>query len=236
MTRDEQAISFDMTDPWIVVNVDPRYTTQTYRQTAKNTLGRTVTYSIEKQTTPEGEYATIATIDSANGQMTILRSGEITVRAETPKDDRYEASSATYTLTVKRAKDDSILTFDVETSEANPAQVIYGKKEYDIKPDGHEGNVSLTNGLPEGLLGWTFTDQGLRILLKDNATGLFTISFTRAADEKYEAVTKNFYLQISYAQAPDPAYVVTGEEQQRLVHRPRHRFRPGGLGAFRHRQ
>ncbi len=211
VVRDEQAISFDMTDPWIVVNVDPRYTTQTYRQTAKNTLGRTVTYSIEKQTTPEGEYATIATIDSANGQMTILRSGEITVRAETPKDDRYEASSATYTLTVKRAKDDSILTFDVETSEANPAQVIYGKKEYDIKPDGHEGNVSLTNGLPEGLLGWTFTDQGLRILLKDNATGLFTVSFTRAADEKYEAVTKNFYLQISYAQAPDPAYVVTGE-------------------------
>ena len=211
VVRDEQAIRFDMTDPWIVVNVDPRYTTQTYRQTAKNTLGRTVTYSIEKQTTPEGEYATIATIDSANGQMTILRSGEITVRAETPKDDRYEASSATYTLTVKRAKDDSILTFDVETSEANPAQVIYGKKEYDIKPDGHEGNVSLTNGLPEGLLGWTFTDQGLRILLKDNATGLFTISFTRAADEKYEAVTKNFYLQISYAQAPDPAYVVTGE-------------------------
>ena len=211
VVRDEQAISFDMTDPWIVVNVDPRYTTQTYRQTAKNTLGRTVTYSIEKQTTPEGEYATIATIDSANGQMTILRSGEITVRAETPKDDRYEASSATYTLTVKRAKDDSILTFDVETSEANPAQVIYGKKEYYIKPDGHEGNVSLTNGLPEGLLGWTFTDQGLRILLKDNATGLFTISFTRAADEKYEAVTKNFYLQISYAQAPDPAYVVTGE-------------------------
>ena len=211
VVRDEQAIRFDMTDPWIVVNVDPRYTTQTYRQTAKNTLGRTVTYSIEKQTTPEGEYATIATIDSANGQMTILRSGEITVRAETPKDDRYEASSATYTLTVKRAKDDSILTFDVETSEENPAQVIYGKKEYDIKPDGHEGNVSLTNGLPEGLLGWTFTDQGLRILLKDNATGLFTISFTRAADEKYEAVTKNFYLQISYAQAPDPAYVVTGE-------------------------
>ena len=211
VVRDEQAISFDMTDPWIVVNVDPRYTTQTYRQTAKNTLGRTVTYSIEKQTTPEGEYATIATIDSANGQMTILRSGEITVRAETPKDDRYEASSATYTLTVKRAKDDSILTFDVETSEENPAQVIYGKKEYYIKPDGHEGNVSLTNGLPEGLLGWTFTDQGLRILLKDNATGLFTISFTRAADEKYEAVTKNFYLQISYAQAPDPAYVVTGE-------------------------
>ena len=211
VVRDEQAIRFDMTDPWIVVNVDPRYTTQTYRQTAKNTLGRTVTYSIEKQTTPEGEYATIATIDSANGQMTILRSGEITVRAETPKDDRYEASSATYTLTVKRAKDDSILTFDVETSEENPAQVIYGKKEYYIKPDGHEGNVSLTNGLPEGLLGWTFTDQGLRILLKDNATGLFTISFTRAADEKYEAVTKNFYLQISYAQAPDPAYVVTGE-------------------------
>ncbi len=211
VVRDEQAIRFDMTDPWIVVNVDPRYTTQTYRQTAKNTLGRTVTYSIEKQTTPEGEYATIATIDSANGQMTILRSGEITVRAETPKDDRYEASSATYTLTVKRAKDDSILTFDVETSEANPAQVIYGKKEYYIKPDGHEGNVSLTNGLPEGLLGWTFTDQGLRILLKDNATGLFTVSFTRAADEKYEAVTKNFYLQISYAQAPDPAYVVTGE-------------------------
>ncbi len=211
VVRDKQAIRFDMTDPWIVVNVDPRYTTQTYRQTAKNTLGRTVTYSIEKQTTPEGEYATIATIDSANGQMTILRSGEITVRAETPKDDRYEASSATYTLTVKRAKDDSILTFDVETSEENPAQVIYGKKEYDIKPDGHEGNVSLTNGLPEGLLGWTFTDQGLRILLKDNATGLFTISFTRAADEKYEAVTKNFYLQISYAQAPDPAYVVTGE-------------------------
>ena len=211
VVRDEQAIRFDMTDPWIVVNVDPRYTIQTYRQTAKNTLGRTVTYSIEKQTTPEGEYATIATIDSANGQMTILRSGEITVRAETPKDDRYEASSATYTLTVKRAKDDSILTFDVETSEENPAQVIYGKKEYYIKPDGHEGNVSLTNGLPEGLLGWTFTDQGLRILLKDNATGLFTISFTRAADEKYEAVTKNFYLQISYAQAPDPAYVVTGE-------------------------
>ena len=211
VVRDEQAIRFDMTDPWIVVNVDPRYTTQTYRQTAKNTLGRTVTYSIEKQMTPEGEKAEIATIDSANGQMTILRSGEITVRAETPKDDRYEASSATYTLTVKRAKDDSILTFDVETSEANPAQVIYGKKEYDIKPDGHEGNVSLTNGLPEGLLGWTFTDQGLRILLKDNATGLFTISFTRAADEKYEAVTKNFYLQISYAQAPDPAYVVTGE-------------------------
>ena len=211
VVRDEQAIRFDMTDPWIVVNVDPRYTTQTYRQTAKNTLGRTVTYSIEKQTTPEGEYATIATIDSANGQMTILRSGEITVRAETPKDDRYEASSATYTLTVKRAKDDSILTFDVETSEENPAQVIYGKKEYYIKPDGHEGNVSLTNGLPEGLLGWTFTDQGLCILLKDNATGLFAVSFTRAADEKYEAVTKNFYLQISYAQAPDPAYVVTGE-------------------------
>lgn len=211
VTRDEQAISFDMTDPWIVVNVDPRYTTQTYRQTAKNTLGRTVTYSIEKQTTPEGEYATIATIDSANGQMTILRSGEITVRAETPKDDRYEASSATYTLTVKRAKDDSILTFDVETSEANPAQVIYGKKEYYIKPDGHNGNVSLTNGLPQGLSDGTFTDQGLHILLEDNATGLFTVSFTRAADKKYEAVTKNFYLQISYVQAPNPAYVVTGE-------------------------
>lgn len=211
VTRDEQAIRFDTTDPWIVVNVDPRYTTQTYRLTAKNTLGRTVTYFIEKQTTPEGEDATIATIDSANGQMTILRSGKITVRAETPEDDRYEASSATYTLTVKRAKDDSLLTFSVETSEANPAQVIYGKTGYYIKADGHNGNVSLTNGLPQGLSDGTFTDQGLHILLEDNATGLFTVSFTRAADEKYEAVTKNFYLQISYAQAPDPAYVVTGE-------------------------
>ena len=210
VTRDEQAIRFGMTDPWIVVNVDPRYTTQTYRQTAENTLGRTVTYSIEKQTTPEGEEAEIATIDKS-GRLTILRSGKITVRAETPEDDRYEASSATYTLTVKRAKDDSLLTFSVETSEANPAQVIYGKTGYYIKADGHNGNVSLTNGLPQGLSDGTFTDQGLHILLEDNATGLFTVSFTRAADEKYEAVTKNFYLQISYAQAPDPAYVVTGE-------------------------
>ena len=211
VVRDNQSIHFDMTDPWIVVNVDPRYTTQPYRLTAKNTLGRDVTYSIEKQTTPEGEDATIATIDEKNGQLTILRSGEITVRAETAQDDRYEASSATYTLTVKRAKDDSLLTFDVETSEENPAQVIYGKREYYIKPDGHDGQVSLTNGLPEGLLDGTFNDQGLHILLKDNVTGLFAVSFTRAADEKYEAVTKNFYLRISYAQAPEQPYTVTGE-------------------------
>lgn len=208
VTRDDQAIRFGETEQ--TITVDPKAESQTHIQKVQNDKGRTVTYSIGKQTTLEGEKATIATID-ADGRLTILRSGEITVKAETPEDDRYEASSATYTLTVKRAKDDSLLTFSVETSEANPAQVIYGKKEYYIKPDGHEGNVSLTNGLPEGLMDGTFTDQGLHILLKDNATGLFTVSFTRAADKKYEAVTKNFYLQISYEQAPDPAYVVTGE-------------------------
>ena len=205
--RSAESVEFANRTPEI--SFDPKETAQTFCQTVTNAKNREVLYTITEQKELDSDKpAKVATI-AADGTLTILRSGEITVRAETAEDDRYEASSATYTLTVKRAKDDSLLTFAEETTEEKPAQVIYGKKEYYIKADGH-GRMPTVE-LPEGLLGGTFTDQGLRILLKDNATGLFIIPVTRAADEKYEAVTKNFYLQISYAQAPDPAYVVTGE-------------------------
>ena len=203
------AVSVEFANRTPEISFDPKETAQTYRQTVTNAKNREVIYTITEQKELDSDKAANVATIAADGTLTILRSGKVTVKASTAKTNLYEESTASYILTVKRAVDDSLLTFAEETTEEKPAELIYGRTEYTIELDGRGGSLSAE--LPDGLSEAIFFGGELTVTLNDHATGLFIIPVTRAADEKYEKVTKNYYLRISYAQAPTPAYTMLGD-------------------------
>lgn len=60
----------------------------------------------------EGGKSDVASIDATNGELTINKTGTVTVTAKKAADENYKAAQASYTLTVK-----DIIKFDDETPE-----------------------------------------------------------------------------------------------------------------------
>ena len=107
VTLKEKAVDadFGFADPNPVINYDQNNTGFTNPLTKGNGNGN-ITFEIE------GGKSDVASIDATNGELTINKTGTVTVTAKKAADENYKAAQASYTLTVK-----DVIKFDKETPE-----------------------------------------------------------------------------------------------------------------------
>ena len=107
VTLEEKAVdaNFGFANPNPVINYDQNNTGFTNPLTKGNGNGK-ITFEIE------GGKSDVASIDATNGELTINKTGTVTVTAKKAADENYKAAQASYTLTVK-----DVIKFDKETPE-----------------------------------------------------------------------------------------------------------------------
>ena len=107
VTLKEKAVDadFGFANPNPVINYDQNNTGFTNPLTKGNGTGK-ITFAIE------GDKSDVASIDATNGELTINKTGTVTVTAKKAADENYKAAQASYTLTVK-----DVIKFDTETPE-----------------------------------------------------------------------------------------------------------------------
>ena len=107
VTLKEKAVDadFGFANPNPVINYDQNNTGFTNPLTKGNGNGN-ITFEIE------GGKSDVASIDATTGELTINKTGTVTVTAKKAADENYKAAQASYTLTVK-----DVIKFDKETPE-----------------------------------------------------------------------------------------------------------------------
>ena len=107
VTLEEKAVDadFGFANPNPVINYDQNNTGFTNPLKKGNGNGN-ITFEIE------GGKSDVASIDATNGELTINKTGTVTVTAKKAADENYKAAQASYTLTVK-----DVIKFDKETPE-----------------------------------------------------------------------------------------------------------------------
>ena len=107
VTLKEKAVDadFGFANPNPVINYDQNNTGFTNPLTKGNGNGN-ITFEIE------GGKSDVASIDATNGELTINKTGTVTVTAKKAADENYKSAQASYTLTVK-----DVIKFDKETPE-----------------------------------------------------------------------------------------------------------------------
>ncbi len=134
----------------------------------------------------------VASIDSSTGTLTILKAGDVTVKATRAADDKYNKVTAEYTLTINKA-DQTNFAFEKQ----NPGAITYKPGlTFENKASSDQGadNVTYTITSDNGVA--SIDDNGK---LTINKAGTVTVKATRAADDKYNEATAEYTLTINKA-------------------------------------
>ena len=135
----------------------------------------------------------VASIDSSTGTLTILKAGDVTVKATRAADDKYNKVTAEYTLTINKA-DQTNFAFEKQ----NPGAITYKPGlTFENKASSDQGadNVTYTITSDNGVASIDGATGTLTIL----KAGTVTVKATRAADDKYNEVTAEYTLTINKA-------------------------------------
>ena len=175
----------------------------------------TVTYEIESGAN------LVENFNSENGEFTILGAGEIKIKVIFGGNDRYNEASASYTLTVKKAKrsiafykDGTLLNENsvVEMTSGDPKF----KFPYVVNPETKE---------PEENIFYSFVDENEEKVIDsiNSATGeivftyisgTVTICATQKEDENYEKAEASYQLKVVYAQGDvRKYYTILGDKK-----------------------
>lgn len=148
----------------------------------------TITYAVTDGTD-------VATVD-ADGALTILKHGTVTVTATKAEDDIYAEAKAAYTLTINGWQQDA-LVFDTEEPEMLAYE--YEGMTYTNAATGGSGTGALTYAITEGSniakvdANGTLTIRGM---------GTITVVATKAADNAYYETTATYTLKVGVPQEP----------------------------------
>ena len=159
--------------------------------------GLTVTYTCEPET--------VATVDSATGEVTIIGAGTATVTATTEGDESHNGGSASYTINV--AKANATLSFAKNSIEATyggevPANALTNEAGLTVTYESSNKNIA------------TVDNEGKVTIVK---AGEVTITATGAANDNYNEATARYTLTIAKAEAtlsfaPNAFTIVEGQE------------------------
>lgn len=177
-----------------------------YTNELLNSKTGNVTYTITSGTE-------FAEIDPAIGTLTFKAAGTVTVSAVSNGNDCYEPSaSVEYTITILRAI--QTLSF----TDGENVSLKYGKVSY-VNPlkDAGEGSGAVTYELKdaavgEGIVKGFAADTGT-IMFNDGAVGSVTVVAVKAADDRYAETRAEYTLTLTYADTPDPAYILEGDQK-----------------------
>lgn len=148
----------------------------------------TITYAVTDGTD-------VATVD-ADGVLTILKHGAITVTATKAEDDIYAETKATYTLTINGWQQDE-LVFDTEEPEMLAYE--YEGMTYTNAATGGSGTGALTYVITEGSNIANIDANGT---LTIRGMGTITVVATKAADNAYYETTATYTLKVGIPQEP----------------------------------
>ena len=188
---DQTNFAFEKQNPG-AITYDPK--NNTFSNKASSDQGEdNVTYEI---TSDNG----VASIDSTTGILTILKAGDVTVKATRAADDKYNEVTAKYTLTINKA-DQTNFAFE----KPNPEAVTYDPKNntFSNKASSDQGadNVTYTITSDNGVA--SIDINGTLTILK---AGTVTVKATRAADDKYKEATAEYTLTINKADQTNFAF------------------------------
>ncbi len=167
------------------------------------TLG-TVVYRIKSENALTGDAALtdgqhVVTIDENEGNLTILRSGVVTVEAVRVEDGKYLEVIAEYTLTIN--KGEQTLTF----AQGNEIDKYYGITEFEnVAGDNGDENANA-----DGKITYTLADNNLAASIdavngkisigdSDAEVGQLKVTATYAEDVCYNACSVSYTLNIAY--------------------------------------
>ena len=198
---DQTNFAFEKQNPR-AITYDPK--NNTFSNKASSDQGEdNVTYEI---TSDNG----VASIDSTTGILTILKAGDVTVKATRAADDKYNEVTAEYTLTINKA-DQTNFAFEKPNPEARtykPGLTFENKASSDQGADNVTYTITSDNGVA------SIDIYGTLTILK---AGDVTVKATRAADDKYNEVTAEYTLTIYKA---DQTGFVFEKTQHEITYEP----------------
>lgn len=141
----------------------------------------------------------VATLDKESGTLTILKSGEVTVKAVKAAEGNYAAAEDSYTLEVKKAdqtgfgfvKDGRLITSD---------EISYDEKNnlYSFQATGGESEGTISYTIEAGKDVAEFADQENQ--LKILKSGIVKLTATKAGDVRYNDAAVTLTLTVGLAQ------------------------------------
>ena len=189
---DQTNFAFEKQNPR-AITYDPK--NNTFSNKASSDQGEdNVTYEI---TSDNG----VASIDSTTGILTILKAGDVTVKATRAADDKYNEVTAEYTLTINKA-DQTNFAFENQ----NPEAITYDPKNntFSNKASSDQGADNVTYTITSGKDVASIDDSNGTLTI--NKAGTVTVKATRAADDKYNEVTAEYTLTINKADQTNFAF------------------------------
>ena len=128
----------------------------------------------------------VASIDSATGALTILKAGDVTVKATRAADDKYNEVTAEYTLTINKA-DQTNFAFEKQ----NPGAITYKPGlTFENAATGGQSAGNVTYEIISGKAVASIGSNGTLTILK---AGTVTVKAVRAGDDCYNDSAKISY-------------------------------------------
>ena len=145
--------------------------------------GLTVTYTCEPET--------VATVDPATGEVTIVGAGTATVTATTEGDESHNGGSATYTIVVGKAN--ATLTFAKSEIPAT-----YGDENVEANALTNEAGLTVTYSCEPATVATVDANTGAVTIV---GAGEAIITATGAANDNYNGATATYTLTVAKADA-----------------------------------
>jgi len=162
----------------------------------KGTVGQKIKYGEEYanavsggDTTPvtyKSSDETVATVD-ANGKITTLKAGTVTITASVPQSEEYEAQTLSYELVIELAGQ----TVTFEKGNTNIPAITYG--------DSYKNGATATTTITFVSSDPTIADVDAEGNLVIKKSGTVTITATAAATEQYAEASSSYTITINKA-------------------------------------
>lgn len=162
----------------------------------KGTVGQKIKYGEEYtnavsggDTTPvtyKSSNETVATVD-ANGKVTTLKAGTVTITASVPQSEEYEAQTLSYELVIELAGQ----TVTFEKGNTNIPAITYG--------DSYKNAATATTTITYVSSDPTIADVDAEGNLVIKKSGTVTITATAAATEQYAEASSSYTITINKA-------------------------------------
>lgn len=181
---------------------DVTYSKETYHNKAAGGKGQgVVSYGIIK--------GNAASIDPMNGDLTILHSGTVTIRAIRAQDRRYNSIQTEYTITFIKANQ------SISFMDAGPFSICYGNsfKNQAIEQIAGFGTGKFEYSVIRGSDIASVNEQG-ELLFNNQKTGTMMVQAVEVGDDCYNPSQPVTYsVTVNYLDVPETPYSLSGEKR-----------------------
>jgi len=154
----------------------------------------------------------VAMVDS-NGKVTILKSGDTTITADSPTDDRYYTATATVRISVGKANQSDFAFTGGEdyTIENGTVGKTYGDRDFTLQTSGRLSSCGIMFSSSDPTVAMV-DGSGKVTILKSGGT---TITADSPTDDRYYKATANVKITVSKATQRD--FTITGGDRYAIV-------------------